>query len=628
MKQYPLLVKIESPDDIKKLDLRSLQNLSEEVAQYIQDVVESTGGHYSSPLGVVDLTIALHYIYDSPKDKLIWDVGHQAYAHKILTGRREQFKNIRQINGISGFLKRDESLHDIFGAGHASTSISAALGFAHARDMDKTKDQVLAIIGDGAMTGGLAYEGINNLGYHRSQLTIVLNDNSHSISKSVGALSHYLTRVSTNPTYNRIRNDIWEISGKIPMSGYVRKFLRKTEEGIKGYLTPGAFFEELGLRYIGPIDGHNMKELLYTFKAVKKMNSPVLVHVYTQKGKRSNLAEKDAIKYYSIKGEINKSNGAISELDYSKVFGHSITQLADKEDKIICVTAAMEIGTGMSNFTKKYPDRYIDVGIAEEHAVTYSAGLAAAGFKPVVPIYSTFMQRAYDNIFHDALLQKLPVVFCMDRAGLVGPDGPTHHGVFDISFMRSLPGMIVAAPKDGNELRNLLATALESNNNFSIRYPKASSRAFDLNLEPVLLEVGKWEILQKGTNIAILAVGSMVGMVLDDKDLIYRSLGYLPTIVNACFIKPLDNDLLMTLCKSHSKIITIEEGILTGGFGSAVSDFLHDNNQYNQLCRLGIPDHFIQQGTREELLQEVGLTAKNIISIIENKYEKQKIYEF
>ena len=308
--------------------------------------------------------------------------------------------------------------------------------------------------------------------------------------------------------------------------------------------------------------------------------------------------------------------------DYSKVFGHSITQLADKEHKIICVTAAMEIGTGMSNFIKKYPDRYIDVGIAEEHAVTYSAGLSAAGFKPVVPIYSTFMQRAYDHIFHDALLQQLPVVFCMDRAGLVGPDGPTHHGVFDISFMRSFPDMIVTAPKDGNELRNLLATALDSKRNFSIRYPKASSREFNLNSEPIIMKIGKWEILQKGTNTAILAVGSMVGMVIDDKDLIYRSLGYLPTIVNACFIKPLDNELLMTLCESHSKIITIEEGILTGGFGSAVSDFLHDNNQHNQLCRIGIPDHFIQQGTRKELLQEVGLTIDNLISIIERKFEK------
>ena len=352
MLNYPILSKINSPNDIKQLNRMSLRKLSSEVAKYIQEVVEEIGGHYSSPLGVVDLTIALHYIYNSPSDKIIWDVGHQAYAHKILTGRCDEFRNMRQKNGISGFLKRSESPHDIFGAGHASTSISAALGFAHARDRNNTKEQILAIIGDGAMTGGLAYEGINNLGFHRTQLTIVLNDNSHSISKSVGALSHYLTRVVTNPTYNRIRNDIWNISGKLPLSKHIRKLMRKTEEGIKGYLTPGALFEELGLRYIGPIDGHNYSELIRTFKAVKQMNTPVLVHVHTRKGKGSKLAEKDAIKYYSIGSKKTSSNGSMVP-DYSNVFGKTIKQMAEKDDKIICVTAAMEIGTGLSSFTGK-----------------------------------------------------------------------------------------------------------------------------------------------------------------------------------------------------------------------------------------------------------------------------------
>ena len=626
MKEYPLLSKIDSPADVKKVSRNSLGQLSREISLYIQDVIEQVGGHYSSPLGVVDLSIALHYVYNSPKDKLIWDVGHQSYAHKILTGRRKQFNNIRQKNGISGFLKRSESEHDIFGAGHASTSISAALGFAHARDRNNLNDQVVAIIGDGAMTGGLAYEGINNLGFHRSQLTIVLNDNSHSISKSVGALSHYLTRVSTNPTYNRIRNDIWEISGKLPMSRHIRKVLRKTEEGIKGYLTPGTLFEELGLRYIGPIDGHDIGELLHTFEAVKKMNTPVLVHVYTKKGKGNTSAEKDAIKYYSMNGLLNKKNGS-SVANYSEAFGYSITQLAEKNEKILCITAAMEIGTGMSPFIKKFPERYVDVGIAEEHAVTYSAGISAAGFVPVVPIYSTFMQRAYDHIIHDALLQNLPVIYCMDHAGLVGQDGPTHHGVFDIAFMRSLPGMIVTAPKDGNELRNLLATAVDSGNNFSIRYPKGSSLFFDQNLEPVLLKIGEWEILHKGITTVVLAVGSMVGMIMDNKDLIYKALGYLPTIINARFIKPLDKILLLTVCKTHSNIITIEEGVLAGGFGSAVSDFLHDNNQANKLSRLGIPDHFIQHGTRNELLEEVGLTCDNLISILKSQCKQPEVYE-
>ena len=624
MPEYPILSTIESPADIKRLNYKSLRKLSVEVSDFIQEVVEYLGGHYSSPLGVVDLTLALHYIYNSPEDKFIWDVGHQAYAHKIITGRRDEFRNLRQKNGISGFLKRDESPHDIFGAGHASTSISAALGFAHARDRKNSKDQIIAIIGDGAMTGGLAYEGINNLGFHRTQLTIVLNDNSHSISKSVGALSHYLTRVVTNPTYNRIRKDIWEISGKLPLSAQIRKIMRKTEEGIKGYLTPGALFEELGLRYIGPIDGHDLSELFRTFKAVKEMNTPVLVHVYTHKGKGNKLAEKDAIKYYSIGGRVNKSNGSTIP-DYSKVFGQSITQLAEKDEKIICVTAAMEIGTGMTPFIEKYPDRYVDVGIAEEHAVTYSAGLAAEGFKPVVPIYSTFMQRAYDHIFHDALLQKLPLVYCMDRAGVVGPDGPTHHGVFDIAFMCTLPGMIVTAPKDGNELRNLLATGLESQRNFSIRYPKTSSRNFDPEGKPQLLEIGSWEILQKGDDVAILAVGSMVGMVFDAKNKINQNLGFSPTLVNARFIKPFDSDLLIELCASHKTLLTIEEGVLSGGFGSAVSTFLHENNFTNKLIRLGIPDNFVEHGTRKELLEDLGLTSDNIISLLKIK-ENEIIY--
>ena len=624
MPEYPILSTIESPADIKRLNYKSLRKLSVEVSDFIQEVVEDLGGHYSSPLGVVDLTLALHYIYNSPEDKFIWDVGHQAYAHKIITGRRGEFRNLRQKNGMSGFLKRDESPHDIFGAGHASTSISAALGIAHARDRKNSKDQIIAIIGDGAMTGGLAYEGINNLGFHRTQLTIVLNDNSHSISKSVGALSHYLTRMVTNPTYNRIRNDIWEISGKLPLSAHIRKIMRKTEEGIKGYLTPGALFEELGLRYIGPIDGHDLSELFRTFKAVKEMNTPVLVHVYTHKGKGNKLAENDAIKYYSIGGRVNKSNGSTIP-DYSKVFGQSITQLAEKDEKIICVTAAMEIGTGMTPFIEKYPHRYVDVGIAEEHAVTYSAGLAAEGFKPVVPIYSTFMQRAYDHIVHDALLQKLPLVYCMDRAGVVGPDGPTHHGVFDIAFMCTLPGMIVTAPKDGNELRNLLATGLKSQRNFSIRYPKTSSINFDPEGKPQLLEIGSWEILQKGDDVAILAVGSMVGMVFDAKNKINQNLGFSPTLVNARFIKPFDSDLLIELCASHKTLLTIEEGVLSGGFGSAVSTFLHENNFTNKLIRLGIPDNFVEHGTRKELLEDLGLTSDNIISLLKIK-ENELIY--
>ena len=613
-----ILSQINSPTDLKNLNSDALDNLSGEVANHIKKVIEEHGGHYSSPLGVVDLSIALHYVYDSPKDKIIWDVGHQAYAHKILTGRRDQFHTLRQKDGISGFLKRSESKHDIVGAGHASTSISSALGFAHARDKDKTDDQIVSIIGDGAMTGGLAYEGINNLGYHKTQMTIVLNDNSMSISESVGALSRYLNRVVTNPTYNRIRNDIWDLSGKIPMSSFARNFLRKTEEGIKGFLTPGALFEELGLRYIGPVDGHDLDELIRTFESVKQMNTPVLVHVYTKKGKGSANAESDSVKFYSMSGSKNKvSHTKKSVASYSQAFGESIAQIAENDDAIECVTAAMEIGTGMTAFTKKFPDKYIDVGIAEEHAVTYASGLAGAGKKPIVAIYSTFLQRAFDCIFHDGLLQDLPIIYCMDRAGLVGPDGPTHHGVFDIPMLRMLPNMIVTAPKDGNELKNLLATATASRKSFSIRYPKSSSRNFDKSRTPELLKIGEWEKLNSGDKVAILATGSMVGIVEDNLGFICKRVGFSPTLINARFIKPLDTSMLSSLSKKYDAIITMEEGCLAGGFGSAVIEYFNDIGSQINVSRMGIPDNFIEHGTRKELLDSLNLNANGVISNIE-----------
>jgi len=612
-----ILSQINSPADLKRLNPDALAHLSGEVANHIKTVIEEHGGHYSSPLGVVDLTIALHYVYDSPKDKIIWDVGHQAYAHKIITGRRDQFHTIRQRNGISGFLKRSESEHDIVGAGHASTSISSALGFAHARDKDKTDDQIVSIIGDGAMTGGLAYEGINNLGFHKTQMTIVLNDNSMSISESVGALSRYLNRVVTNPTYNRIRNDIWDLSGKIPMSSFARKFLRKTEEGIKGFLTPGGLFEELGLRYIGPVDGHDLDELIRTFESVKEMNTPVLVHVYTKKGKGSKSAESDSVKFYSMSGSKNKvSSSKITAISYSEAFGESIAQIAENDDAIECVTAAMEIGTGMTVFTKKYPDRYIDVGIAEEHAVTYASGLAGAGKKPIVAIYSTFLQRAFDCIFHDGLLQDLPIIYCMDRAGLVGPDGPTHHGVFDIPMLRMLPNMVVTAPKDGNELKNLLVTATNSNKSFSIRYPKGSSRKFDKKRTPEILKIGEWEKLNSGYKVAILATGSMVAVIEDNLDYIKDAIGFTPTLINARFIKPLDVTMLSSLSQEYEAIITMEEGCLVGGFGSAVIEHFNDIGNQIKVSRMGVPDNFIEQGTRGELLDSLNLNADGVVNKI------------
>ena len=608
-----LLQKVNSPEDLKNFSYLELESLSSEIAEHIKKVVSKLGGHYSSPLGVVDLTLALHYVYNSPKDKLIWDVGHQAYSHKIITGRREEFLNLRSKNGISGFLKRDESEHDIIGAGHASTSISAALGLAHARDRLNESNNVLAIIGDGAATGGMAFEGLNNLGYHRTQLTVVLNDNSMSISGSVGALSRYLTKVVTNPTYNKIRNDIWNLSGKISESdnNLIRRLLRKTEEGIKGLLTPGILFEELGLRYIGPVDGTNIKDMIDVFTSVREMKTPVLVHVHTMKGKGCNNAEKNSVKYYSLSPSKKSSSGAAN---YSNVFGDALIDLAETYE-FKCVTAAMPIGTGMDSFTKKYSERYIDVGIAEEHAVTYASGLSAGGILPIVAIYSTFMQRSYDQIFHDCLLQNLPIILCMDRAGLVGEDGPTHHGVYDIAFLRSLPNIIITAPKNGNELKSLLLTGIKSEKAFSIRYPKGNSITYDPELKPEILKIGSWELLTEGNDIAILAVGSMVDVAQNTLKLLKND-NINITLVNCRFIKPIDEKMLENIFKSHKKIITIEEGTILGGFGSSILEYASLKNITANIKVLGIPDQFIQHGPRSELLDDIGLSKNKLYNTI------------
>jgi len=608
-----LLQKVNSPEDLKNFSYLELESLSSEIAEHIKKVVSKLGGHYSSPLGVVDLTLALHYVYNSPKDKLIWDVGHQAYSHKIITGRREEFLKLRSKNGISGFLKRDESEHDIIGAGHASTSISAALGLAHARDRLNESNNVLAIIGDGAATGGMAFEGLNNLGYHRTQLTVVLNDNSMSISGSVGALSRYLTKVVTNPTYNKIRNDIWNLSGKISESdnNLIRRLLRKTEEGIKGLLTPGILFEELGLRYIGPVDGTNIKDMIDVFTSVREMKTPVLVHVHTMKGKGCNNAEKNSVKYYSLSPSKKSSSGAAN---YSNVFGDALIDLAETYE-FKCVTAAMPIGTGMDSFTKKYSERYIDVGIAEEHAVTYASGLSAGGILPIVAIYSTFMQRSYDQIFHDCLLQNLPIILCMDRAGLVGEDGPTHHGVYDIAFLRSLPNIIITAPKNGNELKSLLLTGIKSEKAFSIRYPKGNSITYDPELKPEILKIGSWELLTEGNDIAILAVGSMVDVAQNTLKLLKND-NINITLVNCRFIKPIDEKMLENIFKSHKTIITIEEGTVLGGFGSSILEYASLKNITGNIKVLGIPDQFIQHGPRSELLDDIGLSKNKLYNTI------------
>ena len=616
--KFKILNTINSPDDLKKLSIDDLYVLSDEVADYIHQVISMKGGHYSSPLGVIELTIALHNVYNTPKDKIIWDVGHQAYAHKILTGRREQFLKIREHGEISGFLKRDESPYDCYGAGHTSTSISSALAFAHSRDHRKSDENILAVIGDGAMTGGLAYEGLNNLGYHRTQLTVVLNDNSFSISESVGALSRYLTKITTNPTYNKIRNNVWDVSGKIPfISKRIRSMLKRTESGIKGSITPGGFFEELGIRYIGPVDGHDIKELIKIFKALKNIKGPILLHVYTNKSRRiKHFETSDAIKYYSLSAP--NSSKKSSKITFSKVFGKSIVSLA-KDYSFICITAAMKIGTGLEEFSKKYKKRYIDVAIAEQHALTYASGLSASGILPVVAIYSTFIQRAYDQIIHDIAIQNLPVVICMDRSGLVGPDGPTHHGIFDISFLRIIPNIVVTSPKNGNELHDLLFTAIQTKKVFSIRYGKINTKYENIYV-PKVLDIGSWEEICKGDNIAILAVGSMVETAIAVSNLFKSNDNKNIGVFNCRFIKPLDKDKLKLIGSHYNSIYTIEEGSIAGGFGSSVSEYFSESNHKNlKINLLGIPDKFIDHGSREKLLDLVGLSTNKIYERIKNE---------
>ena len=614
-----MLEKINSPKDLKNLSIEELQLVSNEISELIKETIEEHGGHYSSPLGVVDLTVALHHCYDSPNDKLVWDVGHQAYAHKILTGRRDSFKTLRQKDGISGFLKRSESVHDAIGAGHSTTSISSALGIAHARDHNNEDFNVVSIIGDGAMTGGMAYEAMNNLGFHRTQQTIILNDNSKSISASVGALSKYLSKIITNPTYNKIRSDIWDISGKIPVvSETIRKFLKKSEEGIKGFLTPGILFEELGIRYIGPIDGHDIDEMVKVFKSVKEIKTPVLLHVFTKKGIKSSKAEKDSIKYYSLSGAKKDNSVGVS---YSEIVGKSLIKANPNNNNFKCITAAMDIGTGIKEFCEKYPDKYIDVGIAESHAVSYASGLSTEGVVPVITIYSTFMQRAYDQIMHDILLQDLPAVFCMDRAGLVGPDGPTHHGVFDISMLNSLPNIVISAPKDGNELSDLIYTGILSGKAFAIRYPKGKCSSYNISASQNCIEIGKWEKLAKGTKVALLATGSMVNTCIRIKDKVSQYLGAEITVVNSRFIKPLDKKMIDNLIEDHEYFFTFEEGSLIGGFGSTVLQYISEKNKSVKIFNKGIKDNFIEHGTRSELLKIAELDDESLINYIKNNIQ-------
>jgi len=623
--EYPLLSKVNYPVDIKELSLEELTKLSAEIRDFIVKTVKKTGGHLAPSLGAVELVLALHYVFDTPRDKLIWDVGHQAYAHKIITGRKEKFDTLRQYNGISGFLKPEESEYDNFGAGHASTSISTAVGFAIARNLKKENYKVVAIIGDGSLTGGLAYEGINNIYRVKGQFLIVLNDNEMSISKNVGLMSYYLTKVRTNPSYIKFRNEVWNALGKLPKGSNILRLLgRKIDESIKNFLVPGLLFEELGLKYYGPIDGHDIEQLTTSLNKIKNLPYPALLHVITKKGKGLTDAENDPTKYHGI-GPIEvkspeevKINSAVS---FSRAFGEIACEIGEKFPDTVFITAAMCEGTGLIEFSKKFPDRFFDVGIAEEHAVTFSAGLAINGLRPIVAIYSTFLQRSFDQIIHDVALQKLPVIFAMDRAGIVGEDGPTHHGSFDISYLNIIPNMIIAAPEDGNELRNLLYTALNQNTKpFAIRYPRDKAYKFDHYKDPEIIEIGKWDLVKKGKDIAILAVGIMTHIA----EKAYKSLaidGIEPTVVYVRFIKPFDEALLDEILSTHSHIITVEENALKGGFGVHIVKYAKDKGFNNKIINLGIPDKFVGQGPRKKLLKDLGLSSENLAEMIKSIYK-------
>jgi 1-deoxy-D-xylulose-5-phosphate synthase len=610
-----LLSTINGPADLKRLTNAQLEVLAGEIRQFLLETVAHNGGHLAPNLGVVELTLALHATFDSPNDQIVWDVGHQSYVHKIITGRREAFTTLRQYNGISGFPKPEESVHDAFATGHSSTSISAAVGLAKARDLAGGKQKVIAVIGDGSLTGGMAYEALNHLGQIQTNLMIVLNDNEMSISKNVGAMAHYLTKLRTNPRLRRLKSDLQELIQKIPRVGQATvRYLSKLEDGLSYLVIPGMWFEELGITYVGPIDGHNLNILKSTFKDAAQMKGPVLVHVLTKKGKGYRYAEANPQRFHGV-GPFQIDDGvkvdATSGITYTDIFSETILDLAAQDRRIVAITAAMAAGTGLLPFARQFPERFLDVGIAEEHAVTMAAGLAKQGFRPVVAIYSTFLQRAYDQIIQDVCLQNLPVLLMLDRAGLVGADGATHHGVFDLSFLRQIPNMTVMVPQDDREFRDMIYTALQLNAPVAIRYPRRNA-AGQKNAPYQLLPVGRGAVLQRGREVALVAVGTMVTNALAAANQLQSS-GINCTVVNARFVKPLDEELLLELTTNHRLIVTIEENIIAGGFGSAVLELFASKQVTKVKCvALGIPDQFVTHGSIDILLRLCGLDCDSI----------------
>jgi 1-deoxy-D-xylulose-5-phosphate synthase len=612
---------INSPEDLEKLSSQDLVDLAGELREIIINTCAANGGHLAPSLGVVELTIALHRVFNSPEDRIVWDVGHQSYVHKLLTGRRDRFSTLRTRGGISGFPKRSESPYDAFDTGHSSTSISAALGFAAARDLKGGHNKSIAVIGDGSMTGGMAFEGLNHAGHLNRDLVVILNDNEMSIAENVGAISNFLSRTMTNEFVHKIKKELQGFLQGLDVFGkHALKIAQKAEQSLKGLFTPGMLFQTFGFEYVGPIDGHNIELLIDTLEKVKRFDNAVLVHVLTTKGKGYRPAEENPSLFHGIgpfdrkTGKVLKGKGGAAS--YTAVFGAAMKKIAADDDRVVAITAAMPDGTGLTGFASEFPRRFFDVGIAEQHGVTFAAGLAAEGFRPVFAVYSTFLQRGYDEVFHDVCLQNLPVVFALDRAGVVGNDGPTHHGVFDLSYLRHLPNMVVMAPKDENELQHMLQTAISHDGPCAVRYPRGSGYGVPLDQVFRPLPFGRGEILREGEDCAIIAVGTMVYPSLSAAEMLAGE-GLLPVVVNARFVKPLDRELILSLAEKTGTIITVEENVLQGGFGTAVLELLEEEGLYDvRILRLGYPDKYIEQGEQEELRAVYGLDAEGIAEAV------------
>jgi 1-deoxy-D-xylulose-5-phosphate synthase len=616
-----LLQQINSPKDLKQLPSSALPELASEIRQMIIETCAKNGGHLAPSLGVVELTIALHRAFNTPQDKLVWDVGHQAYVHKIICGRRDSFSTLRTLNGISGFPKMCESEHDAWEVGHASTSLSGATGFAVARDLDGRRNKVIAVIGDGSMTGGIAFEGLNHAGHLNRDMVVILNDNEMSIAENVGAVSGFLSRTSSSEFIHKFKRETEQFikHAKSDMGHGVIRLARKIENSFKGLFTPAMLFQTFGFEYIGPIDGHDLPLLLETMERVKKLDNAVLLHVLTTKGKGYKPAEQNPSLFHGVgpfdvaTGKVLKGKGGAAS--YTAIFGNTLARLAEEDERVVALTAAMPDGTGLTAFSKQHPERFFDVGIAEQHGVTFAAGLACEGKKPVFAVYSTFLQRAYDQVLHDVCIQNLPVVFALDRGGVVGNDGPTHHGVFDLSYLRHIPNMTLMAPKDENELQHMLKTAIDHNGPIALRYPRGNGYGVPLDQDLKPLEIGKAELLREGNDCVLLALGSMVYPALAAASELAVE-GISLTVVNARFVKPLDDEMLLQLAKRYSKLVTLEENALQGGFGTAVLELLEEQGVQAQVMRIGYPDCYIEQGEQHELRAIHGLDKDGIVKSV------------